>query len=50
MVESILGVFKSISGIFTAFINFFKNLFGGSTANEGDDPNTSFDDLLGKLN
>lgn len=52
MVESILGVFKSISGIFTAFIDFFKNLFGENTISDGEneDPNKSFDDILGKIN
>lgn len=49
MVESILGVFKSISGIFTAFIDFFKKLFGQSTNSEADSSNDSFDSLVGHL-
>lgn len=49
MIESILGVFKSISGIFTAFIDFFKSLFGQSTTGEADNSNDSFEDLVGHL-
>ena len=49
MIESILGVFKSISGIFTAFINFFKELFGQSTNSETDNSNDSFDNIVGNL-
>mgnify|MGYP007047909443 CR=1 FL=1 len=49
MVESILGVFKSISGIFNAIAEFFKSIFGGSTTSEGENPNTSFDDIIGKI-
>ncbi len=51
MVESILGVFKSISGIFYAFIGFFKDIFGGSTTSddENENPNKSFEDILGKV-
>lgn len=49
MVESILGVFKSISGIFNAIAEFFKSIFGGNTTSEGENPNTSFDDIIGSI-
>lgn len=49
MVESILGVFRSIAGIFNAFLNFFKDLFGsGKNDTENEKPNQSFHDILGK--
>lgn len=49
MVESILGVFKSIAGIFNAFFNFLKDLFGsGKNDTENEKSNQSFHDILGK--